>query len=78
MHLEELATEVLRHAQRLGVTAGDVLIATGESFSVGVRMGEVEKIHNAREKRMGVRLFVGQRSAITSTADFTRAALSAL
>lgn len=78
MQLEELATEVLRHAQRLGATAGDVLIATGESFSVGVRMEEVEKIHNAREKRMGVRLFVGQRSAITSTADFTRAALSAL
>jgi PmbA protein len=78
MQVEELATAVLHYAQRLGATAGDVLIAIGESFSIGVRLEEVEKIHSAREKRMGIRLFVGQRSAITSTADFTPAALVAL
>jgi PmbA protein len=72
MELENLATDVLTHARKLGATAGDILIATGESFSTGVRLKEVEKVQQSQEKRMGVRLFVDQRSAITSTADFTR------
>ncbi len=71
MNLEELAGDILDHARRLGATAGDVVIATGESFSAGVRLGEVEKIQNAQEKRMGLRLFIGQSSALTSTANFT-------
>jgi PmbA protein len=78
MQLEDLATEVLHHAQRLGAHAGDVIIATGESFSAGVRLREVEKILNSREKRMGLRLFVGQSSALTSTANFTREAVTSL
>jgi len=78
MQLEDLATSVLQDAQRLGASAGDVVIATGESFSAGVRLGQVEKVQNAREKRMGIRLFVGQSSAITATANFTREAVQAL
>jgi len=78
MQLEELATIVLQDAQRLGATAGDVVIAAGESFSAGVRLGQVEKVQNAREKRMGMRLFVGRSSALTSTANFTREAVRAL
>src|SRR2546426_12608872 len=78
MQLEDLATTVLQQAQQLGANAGDVLIATGESFSAGVRFGEVEKVHNAREKRMGLRLFVGHSSAITSTANFAREAVDDL
>src|SRR5262249_30053310 len=75
MQLEDLATTVLQQARQLGATAGDVLIASGESFSAGVRFGEVEKVHNAREKRMGLRLFVGHSSAVTSTANSTREAV---
>jgi PmbA protein len=78
MQLENLAAEVLAHARRIGATAGDVLIASGESFSAGVRLGDVEKVQQSQEKRMGLRLFVNQRSAITSTADFTRDALNDL
>jgi len=59
MKLEELAADILDHARRLGATAGDVVIATGESFSASVRLGEVENIQNAQEKRMGLRLFIG-------------------
>jgi len=78
MQLDNLAAEVLQQAQRIGASAGDVLIATGESFSAGVRLGEVEKVQQSREKRLGLRLFIGHGSAITSTADFTRDALIAL
>ncbi|NOT56297.1 MAG: TldD/PmbA family protein [Deltaproteobacteria bacterium] len=76
MQLENLATDILEQARRLGATAGDILIASGESFSAGVRLGEVEKVQQSQEKRMGLRLFVNQSSAITSTADFTRETLS--
>ncbi len=75
MELEELAADILDHARRLGATAGDVIIATVESFSASVRLGEVENIQNAQEKRMGLRLFIGRNSALTSTANFTRDAL---
>ena len=78
MQLENLAAEVLDHARRTGATAGDILIASGGSFSAGVRLGDVEKVQQSQEKRMGLRLFVNQRSAITSTADFTRDALNDL
>ncbi len=78
MQLENFATEALQQARHLGGTAGDILIATGESFSASVRLGEVEKVHNAREKRLGLRIFVGSRSAITSTSDFSLEALSVL
>lgn len=75
MQLETLATEVLQSAKRKGATHGDVLIAETESFSVTVRLGQIEKLKNARAKRLGLRLFVGQSSALTSTVDFTRGAL---
>jgi PmbA protein len=78
MQLADLATDALQHAQQLGAEAGDVIIAAGDSFSASVRLGKVEKILNSREKRMGIRLFVGQSSAITSTANFTREAVHAL
>src|SRR5215470_5908234 len=78
MQLADLATDALQHARQLGAEAGDVIIAAGDSFSAGVRLGKVEKILNSREKRMGIRLFVGQSSAITSTANFAREAVRAL
>ncbi len=77
MDLTELAADVLDQARQQGATAGDVVIASGESFSAGIRLGKVEKIQNSQEKRMGLRLFADQSSAITSTANFTRAALQA-
>ena len=78
MRLADLATDILQQARRLGADSGDVLVSAGESFSAGVRLGQVEKILNAQEKRLGLRLFVGKSSAITSTANFTRDAISSL
>jgi PmbA protein len=75
MRLADLAHDILQQAQQLGADAGDVLVSVGESFSASVRLGKVEKILNSQEKRLGLRLFVGKSSAITSTANFTREAL---
>ena len=38
-------------------------------------MGEVEKLKSSRERRLGVRVFVGKSSATASTAEFERKAL---
>jgi PmbA protein len=75
MKLADLAHDILQQAQRLGADAGDALVSVGEAFSASVRLGKVEKILNSHEKRLGLRLFVGKSSAITSTANFTREAL---
>lgn len=78
MQLIDLATETLQYARQCGADAGDVIIATGESFSASVRLGAVEKVLNSHEKRMGLRLFTGKSSAITSTANFSREAIHTL
>lgn len=76
--LEEVAAQLLKAAKGHGATAADVVVVEGDSLEVGVRLGEVEKLKQAREKHLGLRVFVGDRSAVTSSADFSPAALSKL
>lgn len=78
LSLEDIAELLLRRAREHGATAADVVVAEGDSLSVGVRLGEVEKVKRSRAKHLGLRVFVGQRSAITSTADFSPASLEEL
>ena len=60
---QELARDLLGMAKAKGATQGDVVMAEGDSFFVTVRMGEIEKISQAGEKRLGLRLFSGNSSA---------------
>jgi PmbA protein len=70
-----LAEWALSEARRYGATAAEVMIASGESLGAGVRLGEVEKLKSSRERRLGLRVFVGQSSATASTAEFERGSL---
>ncbi len=74
----QLAADVLAMAKRAGATAADIVVADGDTFSVQVRVGAVDRLTKAREKRLGLRLFAGHRSATTSTSDFSRASLEHL
>lgn len=74
----DLASDLLAKAKRSGATEADILIADGETFSVQVRLGAVDRLTKAREKHLGLRVFVGKRSASTSTSDFTTDSLSQL
>lgn len=76
--LEEIAELLLRGARQHGATAADVVVAEGDSLMVGVRLGTVEKVQRARAKHLGLRAFVGERSAVLSTADFSPASLEQL
>jgi PmbA protein len=73
--LEEIAELLLRGAREHGATAADVVVAEGDSLMVGVRLGSIEKVQRSRAKHLGLRAFVGERSAVLSTADFSRASL---
>lgn len=76
--LEEVADLLLRGAQRHGATAADVILVESDSLETGVRLGEIEKLKQARQKHLGLRVFVGERSALTSSADFSRDAIERL
>jgi len=73
----ELANWALDEAKKKGATAAEVLCVSAESLEAGVRMGEVEKLKSSRERRLGLRIFCGQSSATSSTAEVERDSLSA-
>jgi PmbA protein len=74
----QLAMDLLAKAKRGGATEADIIIADGETFSVQVRLGAVDRLTKAREKHLGLRVFIGKRSASTSTSDFTADSLNQL
>lgn len=76
--LRDLAHDVLAMAKHNGATEADVVVADGENLSVQVRLGSVDRLSKAREKRLGLRLFVGKRSATSSTSDFSPESLRRL
>lgn len=75
---EDLLQRVLDTAKRHGATAADALMVSGHSSSVRVRLGETEEVTQSRDKGVGLRVFVGDRSATTSTSDLRPEALDAL
>jgi PmbA protein len=74
----QLALDLLVKAKRHGATEADIIIADGETFSVQVRLGAVDRLTKAREKHLGLRVFVRKRSASTSTSDFSADSLNQL
>lgn len=71
-----LAADLLARAKRCGADEADVIVANGQTLSVQVRMGAVDRLTKAREKRLGLRVFFGKRSASASTSDFAPSALA--
>jgi PmbA protein len=74
----DLAQHLLRRARALGADAADTLVAEGTDFSVTVRKGEVETLKDAGSKALGIRVFVGRRTASSYTSDFSPSALETL
>jgi PmbA protein len=78
MDYRDLADDLLRKARAAGADAADVLVGEGTAFTVTVRKGEVETLKEAGSKALGLRAFVGRRSATSYTSDFSPSALAAL
>src|SRR5258705_9859549 len=75
---QDLGRDILAIAKSKGASTGDVVMAESESFFVTVRMREVEKISQAGEKRLGLRLFLGNSSASASTSDISQKSIEKL
>jgi len=74
----DLLRDLLSRARARGASAGDTLLVESDSFAVQVRLKAIDKVKQARERRLGLRLFFGQRSAITATSDLSADSLARL
>jgi PmbA protein len=69
--LETIAQQVIQRARQSGATAADAMLREDNSFSVGVRMGEIETLKEAISRSLRVRIFVGKRTAASYTSDLS-------
>ena len=76
--LKDTAEYVVRRAIAKGASDADTFIREDESFSVTVRMGDVETLKESVSRGLRLRLFVGQRTATSQTSDLSPAVLDSL
>jgi PmbA protein len=69
--LRELAAGVVSRAMKAGATAAEAVVREGTEFSTVVRLGQVETLKESGSRAIGLRVFLGQRSASTYSSDFT-------
>jgi len=71
LDLESLTADVVALAMKAGASDAEAVVREGDEFSVNVRMGEVETLKESGSRGLGLRVFLGNRSASTSTSDLT-------
>ncbi|MDQ3471860.1 MAG: TldD/PmbA family protein, partial [Pseudomonadota bacterium] len=69
---------LVARATAAGADAADALYAGERSSSVEVRLRELEQVGRSEGEELGVRVFVGSRSATVSSSDLSADALDAL
>lgn len=72
------AQDIVRRATAAGADAADAIFAADSSSEVSVRLGKLEDVGRSESEELGLRVFVGQRSASVSTSDLSSAAMDAL
>src|ERR1700689_5653876 len=71
LDLESLTVDVVAMAIKAGASDAEAVVREGDEFSVNVRMGEVETLKESGSRGLGLRVFLGTRSASTSTSALT-------
>jgi PmbA protein len=71
LDLETLAADVVALAVKGGASDAEAIVREGDEFSVNVRMGQVETLKESGSRGLGLRVFLGTRSASASTSDLT-------
>src|SRR3954471_20040836 len=75
---EARVAALIERARRAGADAADAFYHADASTGVQVRLGELEDVSRAEGETIGLRLFVGSRSASVSSSDLSDEALAAL
>jgi PmbA protein len=73
-----LLVGVLKRAVARGATAADGFLVEERHFSGLVRLGQVDTVTHADDRRLSLRVFAGQASAAASTSDLSRESLERL
>lgn len=73
-----IAENLVEQGLRAGASAADALYAGDRSSSVQVRLGKLEDVGRSEGAQIGLRLFVGQRSATVASSDLSNEALGTL
>ncbi len=72
------AESLVSRAIAAGADAADAIYSGDRSGSVQVRLGELEHVGRSEHEEVGLRLFIGSKSATASTSDFSPDALAEL
>jgi PmbA protein len=76
--LQQLASDVLTRALKAGATDAEAVVYQGDEFGAKVRLGQVETLKESGSRAVGLRVFIGQRTASTSSSDFSRESIERL
>src|SRR4051795_3037421 len=77
-HARTIAEALVGRGLAAGATAADSLYVGQGSSGVQVRLGEIEGVSRSEGEEIGLRLFVGQRSATAASSDLSDEALATL
>ena len=72
------AQDLVTAARRAGADAADAIYACNASTTVAVRLGALEDVERSEGEEIGLRVFIGQRSASIAASDMNPATLSTL
>ncbi|HST36548.1 MAG TPA: DNA gyrase modulator, partial [Allosphingosinicella sp.] len=75
---EHRAAALIEAARKAGADAADVLYAGDAATEVQVRLGALEDVTRSDGEEIGLRFFVGSRSASVSSSDLSAEAMAAL
>lgn len=72
------ALHLVSLARKAGADAADAIYSGSGSTDVSIRLGALEDVQRSENEEIGLRAFVGSRSASVSTSDLSTAGLEAL
>jgi PmbA protein len=75
---EARAAALVEAARRAGADSADAVYSGEASTGVQVRLGELEEVGRSEGEELGLRFFVGRRSATVSSSDLSDDAMAAL
>ncbi|PXA99887.1 modulator protein [Nostoc sp. 3335mG] len=74
----ERVADIVARARRAGADAADSVLIADRQLGVSVRMGALEDVERSESEELGLRVFVGTRSASVSTSDLASDSMDAL
>lgn len=75
---QNIAVDLVARARRWGADACDVVYSADASTDVQIRLGKLEDVTRAEGEDVSLRVFIGSKSASSTTSDLSSSALDAL